>query len=201
MRTIAILTALTLAGCASSFDEQILLSKSKCCSSYEQLSYQQVSGNDEMEFTIDKRSPAFNFTQGAAHFYAVELSGTNRQFLLRSFLNGAEIRRAASPVLLELDKNFDVIAQAEPKLQYSETPAYEEPHMRGLVELNDNTKYLIVYPSSDESTAQIAAFRKSDSSSMMGVEYVYFPGRMVKRELTKTPTGNLELVPLQSAEF
>lgn len=202
MRLLFVLSIFILiSGCANSINEQALLAKAECCSQLTQVDFVEADSNNEIEFSISEDSPAFKFPQGASYYHAMKLSGDNKQFLIRSFFSRSDLKRIASPVLVELDSDLKVLAHKEPLLDFSELPKYEEPHMLGLIQLNEKTKYLIIYPSNNNAKNQVAKIRPSDSSHVSGVELVYYPGVIKAKTLLKIPTGKMELVPLAETPY
>lgn len=197
MRLLIILPILVLSGCIASNHElqESLTTTSECCATYEQIKYEKFDSAKETEFSIDIDKPAFNFVQGKAYFHAVELYGENRLFQVRSFFKGGLIRRYASPVVLELDANHQVLAQREPTLHFVQSVRIQSSFMRGVVQLADETKYVIIYPSNNALNTPVAAFRGEVSSD---AELGIVPATTKTYRLTKIPVGKISFIPLET---
>lgn len=194
MRVLLILVVLLVNGCANWSRNSD--SKLRSYDTYEQINYIEIASDAEITFSINEDNPTFDFEQGASYFYAIKLSGSNRQFLLRSFFSNPKDTRFASPVLLELDDEFKVVSKREPPLVFSETPRYKGPHMQGLISLHENTKYLIVYPSNDEQSPRTKTELISpQNTGNLARGVVLFPEYNETHQLTKTKTGKIELIP------
>ncbi|MDC0603446.1 hypothetical protein OAP14_10595 [Aliiglaciecola sp.] len=195
MKLFLAIFTLILCGCVAS-DRELLSSlseASECCTSYDQIAYQKFDSNNEIDLSIDMEKPAFKFARGKAYFQAIELSGDNRAFQVKSFFKGSSIRRYASPVVLELDANYQVLAQKEPKLHFVQLIRSQDSFMTGVVQLADETKYVIIYPSNDAKNTPVAAYKAELSTDTdMGV----VPAIMKTYRLTKIPVGKVSLIPL-----
>lgn len=202
MKLLSLVSVMFLAGCASWLSDpaETLVSTSRCCSAYNQMQYVQTDSNIPIAIVIDENSPSFNFDQGASFFHATEITGDNRHFLVRSFFSGKKRRVVASPVLLELDANFNVLSQSEPTLHYSASPRYEAPHMQAKIALQEETRFLIVYPSADKEKQQIKTVhnppQSTGSAGKDRLGYQVYPGNTTKDVLKKALTGKIELIPI-----
>ena len=198
MRVLCLVIVLFLTGCASWLSDpaETLVSTSRCCSAYNQMPFESADSDDPIAIVIDENSPTFNFEQGASFFHATEITGDNRDFLVRSFFSGRKERSVASPVFLELDANFNVLTQSEPTLHFSTTPRYEESHMQATIALQEETRFLIVYPSTDEEKQQIKNVLSPEYKTGMRNRVVIHKGNATNDVLKKALTGKIELLPI-----
>lgn len=65
--------------------------------------------------------------------------------------------------------------------------------MRGIVQLADETKYVIIYPSNDAKNTPVAAFKGHVSSS---TKMKVVPAIVTTYRLTKIPVGKVSLIPV-----
>lgn len=185
-----------LSGCMAQINQQDLVAKAACCNSYADIEFVKVDKNKEVEFSIDSDNPAFNFAQGPAYYHAIQLSDSNRTFLLRSFFKHEDMKRYAAPVLVELDSNYNVLAQQEPALMFSQLPRFEEPHMQAQIQLNGQTQYLVIYPSNDQTSAPTLKLPTGSSVGSAAAGYEHFPSTTKFQPLIRVPTGKMELLPI-----
>jgi hypothetical protein len=121
---------------AASGDSALLASTKACCEDPSGFTYQPLPADGAVDFTIDRRSPLFEFQSGRSFFHAFRLPTSGKPYLveLRSFLDGRAPRdaRVFYPVVAILTDDFlvsratdlDALRFDLPMLERTTAPAY-----------------------------------------------------------------------------
>ena len=152
---VAILCAGALAGCATQPTvEQYAPSRAVCCKSLSELPFRSFAPGQEVEFTFNESTPAYDFSGRRQHFVALQIpeSLTPTAIQVRTYLSGTFIwnMSAVVPEFVFLDAKHQVLA-TRPTENFQRASGFWRSAVSGRVVVPAETRYLVVKPADGSS--------------------------------------------------
>ncbi|MBA3031143.1 MAG: hypothetical protein FP816_20335 [Desulfobacteraceae bacterium] len=197
--TIAILF---LTGCTYDYGLKLATSRLDnndiCYHSMEEIHYQKVPFNDEVNFFIDTKSPAYNFSSGKSYFKAFELPDSNEKLAIE--IKSYFIGDVLYPVITILNSKYTVTRTVEQPIIKYVPPVWSRGYIGGIIifkpELDE--KYFIIHTSDkyigDHLTSNLQGYTYSDGKSSfivpsLSTKYNFSPIGRVSLLLTYSKSG------------
>jgi maltose operon periplasmic protein len=186
----------SLMGCATPMPSQLatLQNQKTCCASLADFVYKPLALENELTFSIESRSPVFDFPTGKSYFSAFALpTGNSRGVRVSSFFNGIWITQYFQPIFLFLDDKKQPLIAATPNLRFSPTRLTADAQMIGGVRVPDAAAFLVIYTRDFSDTKVTAVIPGSSSVFMAGPTPIMVQNPATGKTLELSPTGELRL--------